>query len=104
MAKKRSRRRYAKKIPLGASLGLANTLLGASPAHGGTSTLDHILAGDMAGAFRRISLNLTGQCVGVPFALGNLNLGPLAVGIAISLGASKLKVNRYLSAIPLVKL
>jgi len=100
--KKKNRRRYAKKIPIALTAGFIGTALGGKES--GNSVMDHALKGDYKGVIGRLCLNFTGydpMNPGLGFRPHLLNLEPLIVGAVLSIGASKLGINRRLSALGL---
>ncbi len=98
--KKRSFRRYAKKIPLALATGFGATVLGGAPGTG--SVIGYALAGQPETALARLGANLTGY----NFQTGNWdmrdsNLIPLGIGALVSIGASKIGINRRLASMGL---
>jgi len=102
MARRRGRksyRHYTQKIPMALTAGLAGTILGSSHDE---PTILFIERGDYRSALIRVVQNLTGYHLGDhTWGFENSNLMPLAVGAMISIVASKLGINRRLSAIGL---
>lgn len=100
--KKKSRRRYAKKIPIALTVGFVGTALGGKESN--NTVIDHAMRGDYKGVLGRLCLNFTGYDPMNP-SLGwrphLLNLEPLVVGGLVSIGASKFGINRRLSAMGL---
>lgn len=101
--KKHSYRHAARKIPLGATLGVFGTILG-RPRKFGRSTIDCIIAGDYPNALNTVMVNMTGYDMNSgTWSLQDTNLAPLILGTAVSIAASKLGLNRRLN-IPFVKI
>jgi len=100
--RKKTRRRTQKKIPFAVTAGLAGTLLGGTTP--GQMTLDHIQKSEWANALIRVVANVTGYHMHQGWNAKFFNLMPLIAGAGVSIGASKLGVNRRLSAIPYIKL
>jgi len=101
---KMARRRYAKrrgghrskKVPLGATMGLIAPLI---PVFTASGTLEGKM-NYVVGAYTGYDM------VSKTWSAENMKRGlvPLAAGVGVSMLASKMKVNRYLAAVPFIKL
>jgi len=99
--RKRKRRRAKKKFPVGVGVGFLATILGGKTQ--GQMTIQHLMRGDLVGAFRRITTNVVGWNDIEGFNMANMNLEPLLIGLLVSAGLGRL-VNPRIRDIPYVKL
>lgn len=95
MAKRKKRSRGRKKIPLAAAAGVAGALI----------PIAHTaITGNLIGAGQQLVAGFTGLTPqGWNPAAMATGVLPIVAGALVSMAASKLGINRYLSGIPLIK-
>lgn len=98
------RGRRSKKIPLAATLGLASGIFETSGYWAG-SAYDRLMAGDIGNAVNVLKEQYLGIVEGGKFDIMRAHgLRNAAIGIGISMLASKLGANKYIQKIPFIKL